>query len=318
MPVGVQNQEFLAHNANRRYPLADDASCEDTTASFKLPTSFIVGLAIPVRADLIDNPGGFFLRTVSAYAGGYGLVFGYQPTSGPAVSVASALIPRTGFTKNSVYTVGGIGDYANTVGHVTIGKLEDIDAQPPGSWSFTLAAGRIDPDAIRPQLRGVSAIVALNGDQRSQALTGVVTLSAGRNFQLAATRSSADAGSVVLNAISGEGTVENCVCDGNVTPPSPIETINMIRPTADGNLLLTGSDCLTIEPIENGLYIRDICAQPCCGPRELERITADLAKLGRQAVTVEDFVARLGAATTVMDLIVLGSRLGDRGCSTET
>lgn len=316
MPVGLQNQEWLSHNANRRYPLADDASCEDATASFKLPTSFVVGLAIPVRADLIDNPGGFFLRTVSAYAGGYGLVFGYQPASGPAVSVASALIPRAGFAKNSVHTVGGIGDFSNTVGHVTIGKLEDIDAQPPGSWTFTLAAGRIDPDAVRPQLRGVSAIVALNGDQKSQPLTGVVTLSAGRNFQLAATRSSDDAGSVVLNAVSGEGTVENCVCDGNVTPPQPIEKINDITPGADGNFTITGSDCLTFEPRANGLYVKDTCAQPCCGPKELERITADLEKLGKQAATVEDFVSRLGGATSVMDLIVLGSRLSDRGCVT--
>jgi hypothetical protein len=72
MPVGNWNLEWLNHNAQRAYPLADDATGPDETGAFKLPDNFLVELDLPVHAGLNVGPAGFFVLPSAAYAGGYG------------------------------------------------------------------------------------------------------------------------------------------------------------------------------------------------------------------------------------------------------
>lgn len=314
MAVGVWNAEWLAHNAIRRYPLADDADAVDTTGTFALPNSFIVELDLPVHAGLNTGPAGFFVQSVSAYASGYGITIAYQAADSTVTVVATALIPRQGFARNTVFVVGGVGDFQDTVGKLVIGKLDNIDEQPPGFWQFTLETARIDPDAIRPIIRGVSSITCVNGDQRSVPLYGDIELIAGTNMQFVPIIQTGEDPVIVINAISGEGTVADCVCEGDVAQADPILSVNGIRPTAAGNLSIIGSDCVQLIPIEGGFKITDTCSQPCCGCPELETITRDLERLNSQALTVTQFVDRLQVATDTMALTVLGSRIGDRSC----
>lgn len=317
MPVGNWNLEWLNHNAQRRYPLADDAEAVDDTGAFRLPDNFIVGLDLPIHAGNNVGPAGFYLQSVSAYAGGYGVVVGYQPAdASPPVTVATALIPRQGFTRNQVFALGGVGDFADTVGKIVIGRLDGIDDQPPGFWEFTLATARLDPDAVRPIIRGVSSVTAVNGDQRSVPLYGDVELVAGTNMQIIPIIQTGQDPIIRFNAISGEGTIQECVCEGDAALSTPITTINGVAPTNGGAMTFVGNDCIQIEAIQNGIRIKDVCAQPCCGCAELERITADLERFASQAAAVESFVDRLGAAVDTMSLIVLGAKLNDRGCIT--
>lgn len=315
MPIGHINLEFLNHNAQRRYPLADDAEAVDATGTFRLPDNFLVGLDLPVHAGMNTGPAGFFLRSVSAYASGFGITVGYQPADGSdPVTVATALIPRQGFTRNNVFALGGVGDFADTVGKVVIGRLEDIDDQPPGYWEFTLDGARLDPDAVRPMIRGVASVTCVNGDQRSVPLYGDVELVAGANIQLVPITQVGQDSIVRINAISGEGTVENCVCEGDAALTTPITKINGATPTNAGDLTLVGNDCIQIETIANGIRIVDVCSSPCCGCEHLERITTDLERFGQQAASVEAFVDRLQTAVDTMNMVVLGSKISDRGC----
>lgn len=315
MPVGYQNLEFLNHNASRRYPLADDADGNDTTGAFRIPDDFIVELDLPVHAGLAVSPAGFFVRSVSAYASGYGLVIGYQPADdADPVTVATALIPTAGFARNSVFALGGVGAYADTVGKVTIGKLDSIADQPPGFWEFSLATTRLDPDAVRPVVRGVSALVCVNGDQESAPLYGTIELQAGPNVQLLPVVEAGADPVIRISAISGAGTVQDCVCEGDAASTDPIKRINGVTPTTAGDLTLIGSDCVDIQVIENGIRLVDKCAAPCCGPVELERITRDLTRLGEQAAEVFNMAGQLKTSVDTMDLVVLGSKIGDRSC----
>lgn len=315
MPIGNWNLEFLNHNSQRRYPLADDAEAVDETGAFRLPDNFIVELDLPIHAGLNVGPAGFFVRNVSAYGGGYGLTIAYQPADlSDPVNVATALIPRQGFARNSTFVLGGINDFADTVGKIVIGRLDDIDEQPPGFWEFTLDKSRLDPDAVRPIIRGVSSIVVVNGDQRSVPLYGDIELVAGTNMQIVPIVQSGQDTIIKFNAISGEGTVQECVCEGDSALSTPITSVNGVSPTNGGDLTIVGNDCLQVEAIPNGIRLKDVCAQPCCGCAELERITTDLERFSGQAASVDSFVDRLANAVDTMNLIVLGAKLNDRSC----
>lgn len=315
MPVGNWNLQFQNHNSQRNYPLADDASCTDDSGSFVIPTDFILELDLPLHAGMDVDTSRFFIKHIGAYQLGYSVVIGYQPAEGDAIDVAVALIARPSHTPGETYTVGGKGDFSDTVGKIVIGRLDNIDNQPAGFWTFSLANTRIDPDALRPIIRGVSSITCVNGSQRSQPLFGHIELRGGANMQITPVVVSGQDPVIIFSAINGEGTVAECVCEGDSRPTEPITSINGIRPKPNGDMTFVGGTCVQIDPLANGLRINNTCASPCCGPAELERITADLERLGQQATSVQQFSDRMSEAVNTMNLTVLGSKIG-APCST--
>src|SRR5262245_9756663 len=295
MPLGHWNVEFSNLNSQRRYPLADDADSVDTSGSFKLPTSLLLELDLPIHAGLNVDPARFFLKSIGSYATGYFLVVGYQPATGDAVDVATALVPREGHTPLTIYALGGISPFDDTVGKVVVGRLDDADLQPAGQWDFDLDNGRLDPDCVRPIIQGVSALVLVNGASRSVRIQGDVELRAGTNVRLVPILVAGQDPVVRIDAVSGEGTTEECDCEGESAPKEPILTIEGIPPTPSGDFTFVGGDCIRIDPIEHGLRFTDTCAKPCCGCAELERLTNDLKLLGSQADGVEQFVHELSS-----------------------
>lgn len=307
------NQEFLGHNGQRRYPLADDASCVDDSGSFVIPNDFITELDLPVHAGLNVDPARFFVRHVGAFETGFSVVVGYQPAVGDAVTVATALVARQTHTRNRSYALGGVEPYDDTAGKVVVGRLDTIDEQPAGFWTFEFAATRLDPDAVRPMIRGVSALVLVNGTSRSVPIRGHVELIAGTNTRL--TPVLADGlNAVRIDAVSGAGLVEDCVCEGDAALGDPVRSINGVTPDETGNINITAGDCVQVEPTANGIRVADVCSKPCCGCPEVEAITRDLERFGTQAAGAQAFIDQLRAAATTMDTIVLGSKLNDKSC----
>jgi hypothetical protein len=310
MPLGHWNQEWLNQNSQRKYPLADDASGEGDSG-FVIPNDFIVELDLSVHAGLDVVPGRFFIYKIGAYSTGYSVVVGYQPVSGDPVNVATALIARQLHTRNRVYNLGGIEPFDDAVGKLVIGRLDAIDEQPPGFHTFSFENSRLDPDAIRPIIRGVSSVVVVNNGQRSRPIYGDVELVAGSNF-LIETTATAGGATITFNAIKGEGTVDDCECVAEDDPP--IKTINGIAPTPEGNFFIVGDNCIDTDEITNGLRVSDTCAKPCCSCQELEEITRALEELKKQANSVERFADKLQNAVDTMSSVVLASKLGG-GCS---
>jgi hypothetical protein len=315
MPLGQWNVEWLNHNSQREYPLSDDSTRYDSTASFRIPTDFIVGLDLPVHAAMDMAVDKFYIKSIGAYATGFSLIVGYDSTSSGAVDVATAMVVTDAHEKNTTYALGGLGEFSDTIGKIVIGSLDSIIEQPTGSYTFEPDGARISTDAIRPIIRGVSSIIVKNGIETSARLQGDIELVAGSNIQLVPIISSESDPVIRINAISGQGLVEDCGdCEGDLGSTPAIKTINGITPSATGEFHILGDDCISWEDGENSLQMSDSCSAPCCGCEELEEITRDLERFRRQASTLELFLGRLDASVTQMDLVVLGARLGDRGC----
>lgn len=315
MALGVWNLEWLNANAGRQYPISQDASGKDLSDSFELPEEFIVDLYLQIPVDMNVLPGKFFIRNIGNYSTGFSVVIAYDAPTGP-INVASTLIARAAHTLNKPYRLGGLGDFEDANGVIVIGDLEKIDLQPTGFFEFDLDRGRLEAEVIRPQIRGISALVAVNGADRSERMQYTVELVAGTNFRITAIPGDVNLDilpQIRFDAIEGFGLVEDCLCEDTGLGP-PIRTINGVPGDILGNFTMLGSPCLDIDTITNGLQLADTCSQPCCGCEELEKMTEDLDKVLRGARTLEVFVGRLEASVFQTDQVILGSRLNDRGC----
>jgi hypothetical protein len=185
--------------------------------------------------------------------------------------------------------------------------------QPDGLRTFSLENARIEPDCVRPIIRGVSSISVVTGIQQSEKMYGDIELVADTNIQLVPVIVSGQDPQIRISAIEGEGLAEECACDDEEDSP-PIRRINGIPPTAGGDFTLLGNTCLQIEGIQNGLKLVDSCSEPCCGCEELEAVTRDLEAFGSKARTLENFLVRLEGSVQEMNMTVLGSKLNDQGC----
>jgi hypothetical protein len=312
MPTGIWNLEFLNHNSQRSYPLAEDATKTDLTGTFTLPDDFIVELYFPINAGNDVDADLFFIASIAVFATGFNISIGYNDGSANPPIVASAIISQTTFTPNLSYALPGVEPFDDSVGKIVIGRLDSINLQPSGQFFFSYEGGKLDSDAIRPQIRGIQSIRVLNNGELSDRLTGHVILSAGTNFQISVTQVAGQPAQIRFDAVDGAGLTESCDCEGTIS--GPIMTINGLAPDINGNFALVGNQCLDIEPISNGLQLTDTCSTPCCGCTELEQITQELQIIGSGAATVDNFVQQLAVQMNTFSQVILGSRLNDQGC----
>ena len=308
MPTNVWNASWLAQNRERNYPLAEDATRKDTSGAFTLPTDFIVELCLPVDVGMLPDPTQFFLKNLAVFATGYTITIGYQPASGPAIDAAVAQISASGFSANKTFRLLGVGDFDESKGWVTIGSLDRIREQPGGAFTFVLSGGRLEPDAIKPDIQGVSSLRVQNGQNISRRVTGDAVFVSGTNFRI-----DLSGQSFVFNAIQGEGLQSNCDCEEPIG--QPILTINGQGPGPDGDFALQAGDCMASQAITNGMLIKNTCAVPCCGCPEMKEVAAKLLPLSGEISTMKGLAARLDGSVSTAQSYILGSRLGSRACT---
>lgn len=313
MPIGNWNLQWLNHNSQRSYPLTERATKVDTCETIRIPDSFIVALYFPVHAGLAVAPEKFYIKSLLIAPTGFNISLGYNDgTNYP--TVAAVNIARSAHVTNRAYALPGVDDFVDSVGHIVIGALDEIDLQTPGLYEFTPDAGELEVDAIRPMIRAVSALRAVNGIEQSARIYGDIELVAGTNMRLTVELSSNADPKIIFNAISGANLNADCICDTPTTGEC-IRCINGVC-SGDGNFIMEQGSCVEITDTGSGLQLTDTCAEPCCGCEELKALETQVDRFGDGVNTLQNFVTRLGSEVTQMSLVVLGSRLGDSGCST--
>jgi len=301
---GVWNVDWLNANSQRNYPLHEDATRLDTSASFQLPNDFLVDMIFPVQLDPSIDPTLFHVLSIGIFGAGVTISIGYN-----GVLVGSAAIDASTFTRNQMFFIQGTGQFFDTVGKIVVGTLDTV-LQSAGSFTFDVAGGRLEQTVIKPDIRGVNAIYLSNNGELSAAIQGDVILEAGTNFLLNIFPGlPGEPDRIVFNAIDGAGLSQGCECDENATLPC-ITTIDGISPDGSGNFTLLGDSCLSLDGIANGLQLKDDCAQPCCGCAELKVLTDTLNFMVQQVNSLQNLATRIESTLLVTQTNLLSSKTG--------
>ncbi len=291
----IVNYEWLNQNSLRAYPLADDTTSLDVTGSFTLPTDLIVDLVWPINIELALNPAGFFISNVSVFAHGITLTFSYTDGS-TTQTMGVASVAVSGHTPNASYYISGQGNFAGSVGLVTVGRLDTI-LQSGGSFDFNITGTRILGTCIRPDIRGVKSLQVVNESETTERLYGNIIFESGQNVRIAVQDNGTEYVIRFDALVSADlNTVCGCVNERTVGPP--VRTINGIGPNSNGELSITQGTCFDIDAAdaENSLKINNTCSQPCCGSNELEIVRTDLNALMQDTRAVLRLVQNLESA----------------------
>jgi hypothetical protein len=278
----IINVEYLNSNSMRAYPLVDDATELDTTGTFRLPRDLLVDFILPVPVELNLDPSRFYISQVVSAGVAAIVTIGYQPTVGDA-EVVSQVSVSASHVANSSYFFVGQGDFAGIVGQVTIGRVTET-LKTGGSFGFDLAATRLLPTRIIPDIRGVRSLSVVNDGQQSEPVYGNVHLVAGRNFRVAVEVHSVTGNQQIrLDSLAASADlVDQCGCDNEHSLPPPIRTFSGVAPKADGSMEVVGNACMQIGALAGSpsmLSFKDVCSQPCCNTPELKVIEGDLNQL---------------------------------------
>jgi len=300
---GLWDVDWLSANSQRRYPFHDEASLRDASDSVTLPNDFVVDLVWPVHYDVGLDPTLFHLLSISVFGTGVTVTLGYD-----GAAVGSVTIDFATFVRFGTYVVAGTGICFDTVGKITIGSIDNARLLA-GTYSFSVANGRLVPAAVRPDIRGVSSIVLQNGEDLSDPLQGNVILRAGRNIELNMVPGAGpfDPSIIYISAISGAGLNVGCDC-GEAADLPCIKTINGEGPDEYGNFDLLESECLKLTAIANGLQLTDDCSHPCCGCDELNVVLQAAETMKAQINSLEQLANRIEIAMGTLSFNLLASR----------
>lgn len=312
MPGAIFNHGWLPQNGQRPYPLADWATGKDASGTFQLPDDFLVDLVLPAPADSAVDPARILVLSVASYPSGVRIRIGYQPESGPAVAIAQAVVSREGHSEFRSYPLVGLGDFEQAAGLITVGRFDSIDLQPGGEFAFNLAGGQLVASCLVPTTRAVRSVRTRTGGAATAWFDGSLEILGGANIRVTPR---VEGGTLVvrLDAVPGVNLAADCGCADAIG--DPIRTINGLPPDADGNFDIAGNACISVDVGQGSITIKDACSEPCCGCAEAEALAGELETLKQWRVELTAFAERLAAQVTTTDQVVLGSRLGDRGCS---
>ena len=260
MLIGVFNQEFLQHNANRSYPLSEQATKQPTIGTdCTIPDNFLVAAKIVLNATpnvvAVDK---FYIRRLTVYNGGVSILIGYDN-----LIVGSVTAADTG-QRNTTFPIEGLNSFYGLTGHITIGTFEQLKTKL-GDYTFDLSGSRFDTDVINYSPAAVTSITIVENGVAREPIYGAIKIVAGDNMSV---KESNEGGHTKLTITREESEFEKRRC---------IKTIKGVAPDANGNLGFESiSECLQISETAHGLRFDENCCEPCCGCEELESLNVTI------------------------------------------
>lgn len=273
------NVEWLNSNSQRAYPFRENASLQDGQGTITLPNYLIVDAVFCIAQGQVSEAA--FYLTKMIYAGDYvTLHFGStfnedNPSESELKSLGSVTIVLADAVPYSSYRLSGPDDYYEDANcKIVIGDAQRLAEDiPAGVYLFTWDTAPFESHVVRPSLRAVRALQAVNGGDISGYVRGHVKLVSGNNIKLTAIGND----TIRIDAISSSGFVDACVCDGSFPVYGPVKKINGVTPDSEGEIRITAGDCIKIDTGSSELTIRDSCSVPCCGCDELAALVSNMS-----------------------------------------
>jgi len=274
--IGVINQEFLHHNANRSYPFAERATKTPNIGAQEaaVPNNFLVAAKIVVNATPEQvNVANFYISRLTVYHGGVNFIINYRGNEGDIkVGTVTAIDLGTHDHLNITVPIIALNNWKGLSGHVTVGTFEQVRSML-GDYSFDLPATQLDVDVVSFSSAAVTSITVIENGAAHAPIYGDIQIVAGENIKIDEsydneTQSTELRISRVINDV-----IERRRC---------IQTINMVPPDVDGNIaIVSHSPCLQVENDVNAstVVLTETCCDPCCGCEELSVIKQGIQNL---------------------------------------
>lgn len=303
MALNIWNLEFLNHNSQRSYPIADWAtqSCKDAK-NIKLPKDFILALSLAVSCGADVKIEYFYIKSIVVVSTGAIITIGYFNNSDNP-DVASSFIPFD--QDQTTFALTGLGDFADIIGYIAVDTKSPTMKQLSGMFNFDYADTALEPDCVRPMIHALSSLTVENQGAVSDKLYGDITLRAGSNMDI-----SVSGNTVTFSAINSNGFENDCVCNEN-SDKIPITSINGISAGGSGNITIVGTDCMQVNTNNSAVTLEDTCAEPCCGCTELNSLYDNYRSILDGSKTLENFVNELNAKVDQISIIYAGGSNGN-------
>ena len=286
--------QFLDQNATRAYPVASACSRVASDGQ-RLPDSLIVGAIINA---IPSTSFGTFHVTEVVLSPSIASVTLSRKLDGVLSEVTTVTTAIATHVRNTAYPFSGGTAAPDVRGSLILGDLEHAAAEASGILSFSPENARFEVSAVHWSKSYVPSISLLEGGIETAVLTGNVKLIPGRNILLTVE----SGGAIRIDAISGENL---SACEDR---PPCIRTIHGVPPDDSGNLVLQGSECISVTSDVSGhsLTVANECSTPCCGCTEQAGLASALAELNLQYNAVRDLAYRLASESASMVANLVG------------
>jgi len=292
MPGRNFNSEWLHQNSLRAYPFMDSSECVDTTASFTIPTDFLLDMAftVPMTSTILANHGEYYVSKIQAFSNGF-----FMTISAGSEEIGIVQIATQDHEWGKIYSISGTGEAEGSYGTVVVGYLDSVINEPVGTWEFTSDQTLLQPRCITLMPQGITSLrTDVNGEE-SEKLFGNIVLTAGINADFDISQDG-DTSIITINAI------------GEYEDVNYITSISGVTPDENGNVdIIPGNSCIEIGTAAYTVSIADLCADPCCGCEELESIQAALEAIQSQYNSLQVYASSLNTKVSDLDAIVTSS-----------
>ena len=262
----IWNLEWLNHNAQRSYPIADWATKKcNTDESIILQDDFILALSLGISVEHTLDIEKFYIKSIQVSESGCGIIIGYK----------DSLVGITFIRHDKEITtasITGLEGFEDVVGYVAVNPQSEIFRFLPGEYTFDWEATALEPDCIRPMIQSIVSFQVNGGTTRY----GDIIFREGANIRITSNN-----GTLIFTAIDAEGFTNTCDCSTDNSNNNPIVSINGVYPDENGNLDLIGDptpgkECLYFITELNKIILNDTCSMPCCGCVEINALYQNL------------------------------------------
>ena len=307
--------DWINTRAAQSYPLAQTASGLDKNGN-KLPDSFLLDLQLllPSKYDQ-DLSGAFYISSIQDRSSTFTIVISYHPQNAPSdasqdiqCAICSGISKRLTITSNiteRTYVIVPLqtdvqllqeNPWLNKItGNLCAGNTATYVG---GSLFFLHSGSAIHSSCIKfmagDHLQGIQV-----GDKF---LTGVVQFVAGQGITFTVQENTVKI-SIDQPALQNKWNtiVTSYFADNYNQPLTPIKTINGCLPDSNGNITITGLQCVEVQNLTHGITIKNTCARPCCTvDSSLQNLQASLKIMEQQQQILRDYYINMSTVVNYM------------------